>query len=78
MTDLDRLKGYQHGAVDYVSIPVVPEMLRAKVKVFAELHRKSQQLEVLNGRILYCRMKSADELPANYMTALGNYLRPSA
>jgi signal transduction histidine kinase len=51
MTDLDRLKGYQHGAVDYVSVPVIPELLRAKVKVFAELHRKTQQLEVLNAQI---------------------------
>lgn len=51
VTDLDRLKGYQHGAVDYVSVPVVPELLRAKVKVFAELHRKTRQLEMLNERI---------------------------
>jgi signal transduction histidine kinase len=51
ITDLDRLKGYQHGAVDYVSVPVVPELLRAKVKVFAELHRKTQQLEVLNAQM---------------------------
>lgn len=48
LTDLDRLKGYQHGAVDYLSVPIVPEVLRAKVKVFAELHRKNQQLERLN------------------------------
>jgi signal transduction histidine kinase len=51
VTDLDRLKGYQHGAVDYVSVPVIPELLRAKVRVFAELHRKSQQLEALNARM---------------------------
>ena len=51
MTDLDRLKGYQHGAVDYLSVPVVPELLRAKVRVFAELHRKTQQLEALNARM---------------------------
>src|ERR1700688_1628890 len=43
MTDLDRLKGYERGGVDYISVPVIPELLRAKVKVFAELHRKSQQ-----------------------------------
>jgi signal transduction histidine kinase len=48
LTDLDRLKGYQRGAVDYISVPVVPELLRAKVSVFAELHRKTHQLEVLN------------------------------
>src|SRR5919204_1279996 len=36
LTDLDRLKGYQHGAVDYLSVPIVPEVLRAKVRIFAE------------------------------------------
>jgi PAS domain S-box-containing protein len=48
LTDLDRLKGYQHGAVDYLSVPIVPDVLRAKVRVFAELHRKNLQLERLN------------------------------
>lgn len=51
LTDLDRLKGYQRGAVDYLSVPVNPELLRAKVSVFAELHRKTQQLEVLNREL---------------------------
>jgi signal transduction histidine kinase len=50
-TDMDRLKGYQHGAIDYVSVPVVPELLRAKVKAFAELHRKTKQLETLNAQM---------------------------
>jgi signal transduction histidine kinase len=48
---MDRLKGYQHGAIDYVSVPVVPELLRAKVKAFAELHRKTKQLETLNAQM---------------------------
>jgi PAS domain S-box-containing protein len=51
LTDLDRLKGYQHGAVDYLSVPIVPEVLRAKVKVFAELHRKNLQLARLNSEL---------------------------
>jgi len=51
LTDLDRLKGYQHGAVDYLSVPIVPEVLRAKVKVFTELHRKKKQLELLNSEL---------------------------
>jgi signal transduction histidine kinase len=37
--------GYELGAVDYVSSPIVPEILRAKVGVFVELHRKTRQLE---------------------------------
>ena len=48
LTDLDRLKGYEHGAVDYISVPVIQELLRAKVRVFSELHRKTRQLEALN------------------------------
>jgi PAS domain S-box-containing protein len=48
LTDMDQLKGYEHGAVDYVSVPVVAELLRAKVRVFAELHRKTRLLETLN------------------------------
>jgi signal transduction histidine kinase len=51
LTDLDRLKGYQHGAVDYIAVPVIPELLRAKVSVFAELYRKTQQLERLNREL---------------------------
>ncbi len=51
LTDLDRLKGYQQGAVDYLSVPIVPEVLRAKVRVFAELHRSKLQLERLNSEL---------------------------
>jgi two-component sensor histidine kinase/DNA-binding response OmpR family regulator len=51
LTDVDRLRGYEMGAVDYVPVPVVPEVLRAKVKVFAELFRKTRQLEQLNREL---------------------------
>jgi signal transduction histidine kinase len=51
MTDLDRLKGYDSGGVEYVPVPIVPELLRAKVRVFADLHRKTQQLEGLNAEL---------------------------
>jgi signal transduction histidine kinase len=49
MQDIDQLKGYQRGGVDYISVPVIPELLRAKVSVFAELFRKTKQLEQLNS-----------------------------
>jgi CheY-like chemotaxis protein len=32
LTDVDRLRGYEMGAVDYVPVPVIPEVLRAKVR----------------------------------------------
>jgi signal transduction histidine kinase len=47
LTDMDRLKGYASGAVDYVAVPVQPELLRAKVSVFTELRRKTIEAERL-------------------------------
>src|ERR1700743_392604 len=40
LTDVDRLRGYEMGAVDYVPVPVVPDVLRAQVRVFADLFPK--------------------------------------
>ena len=51
LTEMDRLRGYEMGAVDYVPVPVVPEVLRAKVKIFAELYRKTRQLEAFNREL---------------------------
>jgi len=51
LTDFDRLKGYHAGGVDYISVPIIPELLRAKVTVFVELHRRAKQLEALNGEL---------------------------
>jgi two-component sensor histidine kinase/DNA-binding response OmpR family regulator len=51
LTETDHLRGYSAGAVDYVPVPVVPQVLRAKVKVFAELFRKTKQLEHLNAEL---------------------------
>jgi PAS domain S-box-containing protein len=51
LSDMDRLRGYEMGAVDYVPVPVIPEVLRAKVKIFAELYRKTTQLEQMNAEL---------------------------
>jgi len=51
VSDLDRLRGYAMGAVDYVPVPVIPEVLRAKIRVFAELYRKTRQLERFNAEL---------------------------
>jgi len=49
--DLDRLRGYELGGVDYVPVPVIPEVLRAKVRVFAELFRRGRALQQLNEQL---------------------------
>ena len=51
VTDLDRLQGYKLGAVDYVYVPVVPEILRGKVQVLVELYRKRRELQRLNREL---------------------------
>jgi signal transduction histidine kinase len=51
ISELDRLKGYKLGAVDYVSIPVVPEILHSKVAVLVELYCKRRELRELNRNL---------------------------
>ncbi|MCE9563149.1 MAG: response regulator [Planctomycetes bacterium] len=38
-------EGYAQGAVDYITTPIVPGILQAKVRVFADLYRMSQQVK---------------------------------
>jgi PAS domain S-box-containing protein len=65
LSDMDRLRGYEMGAVDYVPVPVIPEVLRAKVKVFAELYRKTRQLERLNAELEHRVAQRTAELEAS-------------
>jgi PAS domain S-box-containing protein len=51
MSEFDRLRGYEVGAIDYISVPVVPEILRSKVAVLIELHLKRRELESLNREL---------------------------
>ncbi|HEV7357330.1 MAG TPA: response regulator [Steroidobacteraceae bacterium] len=60
--DLDKLRGYALGAVDYIPVPLAPELLRAKVKVFVELHQKTRQLESLNAELERKVIKRTDDL----------------
>jgi signal transduction histidine kinase len=63
LTDQDRLAGYKRGGVDYISVPVVPELLRAKVGLFADLHRQTRQVADLNRelRVLSYRLLAAQD-----------------
>ena len=62
LTDTDKIQGYRSGAVDYISVPVIPEVLRAKISVFVELHRKTRQLEALNSDLERLVAERTEEL----------------
>jgi PAS domain S-box-containing protein len=65
LTDSDKIQGYRSGAVDYISVPVVPEVLRAKITVFADLHRKTRMLEILNNQLEARVAERTEELRRN-------------
>jgi len=55
-------RGYEVGAVDYLMKPVVPEVLRSKVSVFVELHRKNTALagEIAERRLAEERLRESE------------------
>jgi len=67
LTDSDKIQGYRSGAVDYISVPVVPEVLRAKIGIYVDLHRKTQQLERLNSNLERIVEERTEELRQGQM-----------
>jgi len=61
-TDLDRLKGYELGAVDYLFLPVVPQVLKAKVSVFVELARQTQIIKTQADDLAAHNRRQAEQL----------------
>ena len=59
--ELDVLRGYEVGAIDYIAVPVVPEILRSKVAVLIELYQRRAELRRLNVELAAARAQLADE-----------------
>jgi PAS domain S-box-containing protein len=68
VTDLDRLKGYEVGAIDYIPIPIVPEILRSKVAILVELHQRRSELQNLNEALKEAR----DQLDVDHARAMAD------
>jgi len=80
------LEGYGKGAVDYLHKPVNPSVLRSKVAVFADLHRKERALahanqalvaEVAERRLAEARLKELNETLESRVTERTNALLAS-
>ena len=61
-SDIDRLKGYRLGAVDYMFLPVIAEVLKAKVSVFVELARQTQIIRRQAERLAFHNDEQARKL----------------
>lgn len=73
VTDLDQRKGYAMGAVDYVQIPVIPEILRGKVQALVQLYLQRVELTRLNQKLALANAelaKAHEELKAQNMREL--------
>jgi signal transduction histidine kinase/DNA-binding response OmpR family regulator len=58
--DLHTAQGYSLGAVDYILSPIVPDILRTKVRVFVDLFRKSLEIERhADARVTLAREQAA-------------------
>ena len=69
VTDMDRLRGYKLGAVDYVMVPIIPEILRGKVLVLAELFRKRRELQLANRALQVEKARELERLNASLREA---------
>jgi len=56
-TELDHLKGYEVGGIDYLPIPIVPEILRSKIAILVELYQRRSELEELNHALVSARSR---------------------
>jgi signal transduction histidine kinase len=82
-SDTNLSRGYSLGAVDYILAPIVPEILRAKVSFFIELHRKTNQLkrqaetqaQLIREQAARAEAEAANKAKDRFLAMLGHELR---
>jgi diguanylate cyclase (GGDEF)-like protein/PAS domain S-box-containing protein len=72
-TDLDRATGYELGAVDYLFMPVAPDVLKSKIQVFIDLARKNLRRDRKDVELEYLNRALKQEL--QHVTRLNEALR---
>lgn len=72
----NHMRGYGAGAVDFLTKPVDPAILRAKIRVFLELHQANQQLMAARERAL--KLEAAERLSQSRRVLLDELTRKNA
>lgn len=70
VSELDTLRGYEVGAIDYIAVPIVPEILRSKVALLVELYLRRAQLERLNHELEAARSEREQQGELQYRAIL--------
>jgi signal transduction histidine kinase len=76
-------RGYSLGAVDYILAPIVPEILRAKVSFFIDLHKKTKQLQrqaeteaqLIREQAARAQAEAANQAKDRFLAVLSHELR---
>ena len=76
-------RGYSLGAVDYILAPIVPEILRAKVSFFIDLHKKTEQLkrqaetqaQLIREQDARAQAEAANQAKDRFLAVLSHELR---
>ena len=72
--EMQTAQGYSLGAVDYILSPVVPDVLRSKVRVFVELYQMQQRTKAMAGEQVARARAEAARIAAEETTRRSNFL----
>lgn len=72
-----RFQGYEAGAVDFISKPIEPHVLRSKVRVLCDLHRQRQQIAAQRDELAAsaAALREADRAKDRFLAILAHELR---
>jgi signal transduction histidine kinase len=72
--EMQTAQGYSLGAVDYILSPVIPEVLRSKVRVFVDLFQMQQRTRAMAGEQVARATAEAGRMAAEETTRRSNFL----
>ncbi|OQX73464.1 MAG: hypothetical protein B6D64_13835, partial [Bacteroidetes bacterium 4484_276] len=71
------IKGIESGAYDFISKPIVPEILRGKVKVFLDIYSQKRELERINDELIVAKnnAETATQAKSSFLASMSHEIR---